>query len=127
MGDWKLRNSDTITTSSSCARLNRVAKELAKRLRSTGYTVFEELRVRMENSFMKPDLIAVKNEVETVMDISIVGDGRAATAWLDKKEKYGTGTPLSAIRLALSHVDSPVVRISNQPSIISWYLLHQIG
>ena len=82
--------------------------------------VFEELRVPTANSFMKPDLIAVKNGVGTVMDVSIVGDGRAATAWLDKNEKYGTERPLAAIRLALSHVGSPVDRISNQPIILSY-------
>ena len=51
---------------------------------------------------MKPDLIAVKNGVVTAMDISIVGDGQAATTWLDKKEKYGTERSLPAIRLSVS-------------------------
>ena len=109
-----------ITHDARCARHNRVAKELAKKLRSIGYTVFEELRVPTANSFIKPDLIAVKNGVATVMDVSIVGDGRAATAWLDKNEKYGTERPLAAIRLALLHVGSPVDRISNQPIILSY-------
>ena len=68
------------THDARCARHNRVARELAKRLHSTGYTVFEEFRVPTANSFMKPDLIAVKNGVATVMDVSIVGGGRAATA-----------------------------------------------
>ena len=109
-----------ITHDARCAQHNRVAKELAKRLRSIGYTVFEELRVPTANSFIKPDLIAVKNGVATVMDVSIVGDGRAATAWLDKNEKLGAERPLAAIRLALLHVGSPVDRIFNQPIILSY-------
>ena len=69
---------------------------------------------------MKPDLIAVKSGAATVMDVSIVGDGSAATAWLNKKEKYGTERQLAVIRLALSHVGSPVDTISKEPIILSY-------
>ncbi|GAA57410.1 nuclear factor related to kappa-B-binding protein [Clonorchis sinensis] len=49
-----------ITHDARCAHHNRVARELAKRLRRLGYTVFEELRAPTSTSFIKPDLIAVR-------------------------------------------------------------------
>ena len=67
---------------------------------------------------MKLDLIAVKNGVGTAMDVSIICDNRSATALLDKKEKYEIKRQLAAIRLALSHVGSPVDRIFDQPIIL---------
>ncbi|GAA54168.1 retrovirus-related Pol polyprotein from type-1 retrotransposable element R2 [Clonorchis sinensis] len=64
-----------ITHDARCARHNRVARELAKRLRRLGYTVFEEMRAPTSTSFIKPDLIAVRERRATVIDVSIVSDG----------------------------------------------------
>ncbi|GAA56135.1 tetraspanin-CD63 receptor [Clonorchis sinensis] len=48
---------------------NRVARELAKCLRLLGYTVFEELRAPNLRSFIKPDLIALRERRATVIDV----------------------------------------------------------
>ncbi|GAA55011.1 retrovirus-related Pol polyprotein from type-1 retrotransposable element R2 [Clonorchis sinensis] len=77
-----------ITHDARCARHNRVARELAKRLRRLGYTVFEELRAPTSTSFIKPDLIAVRERRATVIDASIVSNGRGVTVWNEKKQKY---------------------------------------
>ena len=65
--------------------ITRLPKSSQKDFVPPATLVFEELRVPSKNSFMKPDLIGVKNGVATVMDANIVGDCWAATAWLDKK------------------------------------------
>ncbi|GAA47271.1 retrovirus-related Pol polyprotein from type-1 retrotransposable element R2 [Clonorchis sinensis] len=90
-----------ITHDARCARHNRVARELAKRLRRLGYTVFEELRAPTSTSFIKPDLIAVRERRATVIDVSIVSDGRGMTVWNEKKQKYGADEFSLAIISAL--------------------------
>ncbi|GAA52410.1 retrovirus-related Pol polyprotein from type-2 retrotransposable element R2DM [Clonorchis sinensis] len=83
-----------ITHDARYARHNRVARELAKRLRRLGYTVFEELRAPTSTSFIKPDLIAVRKRRTTVTDVSIVSDGCGVTVW-NEEQKYGADEFLS--------------------------------
>ncbi|GAA51952.1 retrovirus-related Pol polyprotein from type-1 retrotransposable element R2, partial [Clonorchis sinensis] len=103
-----------------CARHNRVARELAKRLRRLGYTVFEELRAPTSTSFIKPDLIAVRERRATVIDVSIVSDGRGVTVWNEKKQKYGADEFSLAIISALCAIGCDVDFLVHQPMIISY-------
>ncbi|KER30671.1 hypothetical protein T265_13125, partial [Opisthorchis viverrini] len=76
-----------ITHDTRCARHNRVARELAKRPRRLGYTVLEELRAPTSTSFIKPDLIAVRDRRATVTDVSIVSEARGVAVWNEEKQK----------------------------------------
>ncbi|GAA56935.1 retrovirus-related Pol polyprotein from type-1 retrotransposable element R2, partial [Clonorchis sinensis] len=109
-----------ITHDARCARHNRVARELAKRLRRLGYTVFEELRAPTSTSFIKPDLIAVRERRATVIDVSIVSDGRGVTVWNEKKQKYGGDEFFLAIISALRAIGCDVDFLVHQPMIISY-------
>ncbi|GAA47163.1 retrovirus-related Pol polyprotein from type-1 retrotransposable element R2 [Clonorchis sinensis] len=109
-----------ITHDARCARHNRVARELAKRLRRLGYTVFEELRAPTSTSFIKPDLIAVRERRATVIDVSIVSDGRGVTVWNEKKQKYGADEFSLAIISALRAIGCDVDFLVHQPMIISY-------
>ncbi|GAA48365.1 retrovirus-related Pol polyprotein from type-1 retrotransposable element R2 [Clonorchis sinensis] len=109
-----------ITHDARCARHNPVARELAKRLRHLGCTVFEELRAPTSTSFIKPDLIAVRERRATVIDVSMVSDGRGVTVWNEKKSKYGTDEFLLAIISALRAVGCDVDFSVHQPMIISY-------
>ncbi|GAA50884.1 retrovirus-related Pol polyprotein from type-1 retrotransposable element R2 [Clonorchis sinensis] len=109
-----------ITHDARCARHNRVARELAKRLRRLGYTVFEELRAPTSTSFIKPDLIAVRERRATVIDVSIVSDGRGVTVWNEKKQKYGADEFSLAITSALRAIGCDVDFLVHQPMIISY-------
>ncbi|GAA54385.1 retrovirus-related Pol polyprotein from type-1 retrotransposable element R2 [Clonorchis sinensis] len=109
-----------ITHDARCARHNRVARELAKRLRRLGYTVFEELRAPTSTSFIKPDLIAVRERRATVIDVSIVSDGRGMTVWNEKKQKYGADEFSLAIISALRAIGCDVDFLVHQPMIISY-------
>ncbi|GAA56546.1 retrovirus-related Pol polyprotein from type-1 retrotransposable element R2 [Clonorchis sinensis] len=109
-----------ITHDARCARHNRVARELAKRLRRLGYTVFEELRAPTSTSFIKPDLIAVRERRATVVDVSIVSDGRGVTVWNEKKQKYGADEFSLAIISALRAIGCDVNILVHQPMIISY-------
>ncbi|GAA49193.1 retrovirus-related Pol polyprotein from type-1 retrotransposable element R2 [Clonorchis sinensis] len=109
-----------ITHDARCARHNRVARELAKRLRRLGYTVFEELRAPTSTSFIKPDLIAVRERRATVIDVSIVSDGRGVTVWNEKKQKYGADEFSLAIISALRAIGCDVDFLDHQPMIISY-------
>ncbi|GAA55103.1 retrovirus-related Pol polyprotein from type-1 retrotransposable element R2 [Clonorchis sinensis] len=109
-----------ITHDARCARHNRVARELAKRLRRLGYTVFEELRAPTSTSFIKPDLIAVRERRATVIDVSIVSDGRGMTVWNEKKQKYGVDEFSLAIISALRVIGCDVDFLVHQPMIISY-------
>ncbi|KER31791.1 hypothetical protein T265_02023 [Opisthorchis viverrini] len=104
-----------ITHDARCVRRNRVARELATRLRRLGYTVFEELRAPSSTSFIKPDLIAVRDRRATVIDVSIVLDGRGVTVWNEKKQTYG-----AAIISALHAIGCDVDFLVHQPMIISY-------
>ncbi|GAA47707.1 retrovirus-related Pol polyprotein from type-2 retrotransposable element R2DM [Clonorchis sinensis] len=103
-----------------CARHNRVARELAKRLRRLGYTVFEELRAPTSTSFIKPDLIAVRERRATVIDVSVVSDGRGVTVWNEKKQKYGADEFSPDIISALRATGCDVDFLVHQPMIISY-------
>ncbi|GAA48569.1 retrovirus-related Pol polyprotein from type-1 retrotransposable element R2 [Clonorchis sinensis] len=109
-----------ITHDARCARHNRVARELAKRLRRLGYTVFEELRAPTSTSFIKPDLIAVRERRATVIDVSIVSDGCGVTVWNEKKQKYGADEFSLAIISALRAIGCDVDFLVHQPMIISY-------
>lgn len=109
-----------ITHDARCARHNRVARELAKRLRTLGYTVFEELRAPTSTSFVKPDLIAVRNRRATVIDVTIVSDGRGLTAWNEKKQKYGADENSSAIISALHASNCEIDSLCHEPLVISY-------
>ncbi|GAA55723.1 retrovirus-related Pol polyprotein from type-1 retrotransposable element R2 [Clonorchis sinensis] len=109
-----------ITHDARCARHNRVARELSKRLRRLGYTVFEELRAPTSTSFIKPDLIAVRERRATVIDVSIVSDGRGMTVWSEKKQKYGADEFSLAIISALRAIGCDVDFLVHQPIIISY-------
>ncbi|GAA54331.1 retrovirus-related Pol polyprotein from type-1 retrotransposable element R2 [Clonorchis sinensis] len=109
-----------ITHDARCAHHNRVARELAKRLRRLGYTVFEELRAPTSTSFIKPDLIAVRERRATVIDVSIVSDGRGVTVWNVKKQKYGADEFSLAIISALRAIGCDVDFLVHQPMIISY-------
>ncbi|GAA54754.1 ATP-binding cassette transporter [Clonorchis sinensis] len=76
-----------ITHDASSARHNRVARELAKRLRRLGYTVVEELRAPSSTSFIKPDLITVRERRAAVIDVNVVLDGRGVTVWNEKRQR----------------------------------------
>ncbi|GAA52030.1 retrovirus-related Pol polyprotein from type-2 retrotransposable element R2DM [Clonorchis sinensis] len=109
-----------ITHDARCARHNRVARELAKRLRRLGYTVFEELRAPTSTSFIKPDLIAVRERRATVIDVSIVSDGRGMTVCNEKKQKYCADEFSLAIISALRAIGCDVDFLVRQPMIISY-------
>ncbi|GAA49124.1 UPF0577 protein KIAA1324-like homolog, partial [Clonorchis sinensis] len=109
-----------ITHDARCARHNRVARELAKRLRRLGYTVFEELRAPTSTSFIQPDLIAVRERRATVIDVSIVSDGRGVTVWNEKKQRYGADEFPLAIISALRAIGCDVEFLVHQPMIISY-------
>jgi hypothetical protein len=109
-----------ITHDARCARHNRVARELAKRLRHLGYNVFEELRAPTSTSFIKPDLIAVRDRKATVIDVSIVSDGRSSTVWNEKKQKYGADESSLAIISALRATDCEIDVLVHEPVIISY-------
>ncbi|GAA48941.1 retrovirus-related Pol polyprotein from type-1 retrotransposable element R2 [Clonorchis sinensis] len=109
-----------ITHDARCARHNRVARELAKRLRRLGYTVFEELRAPTSTSFIKPDLIAVRERRATVIDVSIVSDVRGVTVRNEKKQKYGADEFSLAIISALRAIDCDVDFLVDQPMLTSY-------
>ncbi|GAA55156.1 retrovirus-related Pol polyprotein from type-1 retrotransposable element R2 [Clonorchis sinensis] len=108
-----------ITHDARCARHNRVARELAKRLRHLGYTVFEVLRAPTSTSFIKPDLIAVRERRATVIDV-IVSDGRGVTVWNEKKQKYGADEFSLALISALRAIGCDMGFLVHQPMIISY-------
>lgn len=109
-----------ITHDARCARHNRVAKEFARRLRKMGYSVFEELRAPTSQSFIKPDIVAVRDSIAYVIDISVVGDGRLQSAWSEKVEKYSTETHTAAITSVLSLMGQPVEHVYHEPLIFSF-------
>ena len=109
-----------VTHDARCARHNRVAKELARRLRKLGYSVFEELRAPTSHSFIKPDLIVVHGTTACVIDVSIVGDGRMQSAWSEKIEKYSSEAHTTAITSVLSSMGKPVERVHHEPLILSF-------
>ena len=109
-----------ITHDARCARHNRVAKDLARRLRTLGYTVLEEPRVPTATSFIKPDLIAVRGEVAVIMDVTIVGDNRSHVAYEEKIQKYGTEAYSTAIKSALTLCGLPVTSLIHQPVVLSY-------
>ncbi|GAA50269.1 hypothetical protein CLF_104310 [Clonorchis sinensis] len=80
---------------------NSLAGEFAKRLRRLIYTVFEELRTPISTFFSKPDLIAVRERLVTVLDVSIVPDWRGVAVWNEKKQTYDADEYSLAIISAL--------------------------
>ncbi|GAA56601.1 retrovirus-related Pol polyprotein from type-1 retrotransposable element R2 [Clonorchis sinensis] len=109
-----------ITHDARCARPNRVARELAKRLRRLGYTVFEELRAPTSTSFIPPDLIAFRERRATVIDVGIVSDGRGVIVWNEKRQKYDGDEFSLAIISALRAIGCDVDFLVHQPMIISY-------
>ncbi|KER23336.1 hypothetical protein T265_08748 [Opisthorchis viverrini] len=93
--------------------------ELATPLRRLGFIVFEELRAPTSTSFVKPDLIAVRDRRATVIDVSIVSDGRGVTVWNEKKQ-YVADEYSFAIVSALHAIGCDVDFLVHQPMIISY-------
>jgi hypothetical protein len=108
------------THDARCARHNRIARELAKRLRRLGYIVFEELRIPTTTSFIKPDLIVIREGQATVLDVSVVSDGRCLTVWNEKKQKYGADGNALAITLALRSAGYDIDILCHEPIILSY-------
>ncbi|GAA53523.1 retrovirus-related Pol polyprotein from type-1 retrotransposable element R2, partial [Clonorchis sinensis] len=113
-------NSCLVTHDARCARHNRIARELAERLRRPGHTVSEELSALTSTSFIKPDLTAVQDRRATVIDVSIVSDGRGVTVWNEKKQTYGADEFSLAIISALRAIGCDVDFLVHQPMIISY-------
>lgn len=109
-----------ITHDARCARHNRVARELAKRLRRIGYTVFEELRAPTANSYIKPDLIAVRERRATVIDVSIVSDGRSSAVWNEKKQKYGDDEASMSLISTIHAAGCDISFLHHEPFIVSY-------
>ncbi|GAA53872.1 ATP-dependent RNA helicase DDX1, partial [Clonorchis sinensis] len=74
----------------------------------------------LRTSFIKPDLIAVRERRATVIDVSIVSDGRGVTVWNEKKQKYGGDEFSLAIISALRAIGCDVDFLVHQPMIISY-------
>ncbi|GAA57683.1 hypothetical protein CLF_113073, partial [Clonorchis sinensis] len=67
-----------------------------------------------------PDLIAVRERRATVIDVSIVSDGRGVTVWNEKKQKHGADEFSLAISSALRAIGCDVDFLDHQPMIISY-------
>ncbi|GAA47844.1 hypothetical protein CLF_100871 [Clonorchis sinensis] len=79
-----------------------------------------ELRDSTSTSFIKPDLIAVRERRATVIDVSIVSDGRGVTVWNEKKQKYGAHQFSLAIISVLRAIGCDVDFLVHRPMIISY-------
>ncbi|KER32764.1 hypothetical protein T265_01247 [Opisthorchis viverrini] len=90
----------------------------SQNVRQLGYTVFEELRGPPSTSFIKPDLIAVRDRRATVIDVSIFSDGREVTVWNEKN--YGADEYSIAIISVLHAIGYGVDFLVHQPMIISY-------
>ncbi|GAA56939.1 mTERF domain-containing protein mitochondrial [Clonorchis sinensis] len=78
-----------ISTTTSENKEHGLRRQVGSSSSSPGHTAFEEMRAPTLTSSVKPDLIAVRERRATVIDVSIVSDGRGATVWNEKKQKYG--------------------------------------
>ncbi|GAA47678.1 beta-catenin-like protein 1 [Clonorchis sinensis] len=102
-----------ITDDAKCARHNRVARKLTKRLGRLGYTVFEE-----SVSFIRPDPIAVRERRATVIDVVIILDGRGVAVCNEKKQKYDDDDDEYSFAIISAGCD--VDFLVHQPMIISY-------
>ncbi|GAA55133.1 retrovirus-related Pol polyprotein from type-1 retrotransposable element R2 [Clonorchis sinensis] len=106
-----------ITHDARCARHNQVAMGLAKPFCCLGYTVFEKLRAPTSRSFIKPDCLERR---ATVIDVSIVSDGRGVTVRNEKKEKHGVDEYSLAIISTLRAIGCDVDFLVHQPMTIAY-------
>ncbi|KER26904.1 hypothetical protein T265_13915, partial [Opisthorchis viverrini] len=88
--------------------------------RTFPHTWKTELRTPTSTSFIKPDLIAVREHRATIIDVSIVSDGRGVIVWNGKKQKYGADEHSLAIISALHAIGCDIDFLVHQPMIISY-------
>ena len=92
-----------------CERHNRIARLLAKQLRQKGYFVMEEVLVRKDTTFRKPDLLTRTGKEILVMDVCVAAPHLLELSWRLKKEKYdmdkvrSTAKQLLAANLPIIH------------------------
>ncbi|GAA47632.1 endonuclease-reverse transcriptase [Clonorchis sinensis] len=98
-------------------------EEVGRTVRSMGNSSpgLDKLTPRMLRRFnANPDLIAVRERRATVIDVSIVSDGRGMIVWNEKKQKYGADEFSLAIISALSAIGCDVDFLVHQPMSISY-------
>ncbi len=72
-------------------RHNKIQKYLSNTLKKLGYSITEETRYTIGNSYLKPDLLVTKGNLAVIIDVQIVSDSTQESIYnLDryKVEKY---------------------------------------
>lgn len=105
------------THNARCARHNRVVQRAEQLLRKKDWRTWVEPIISSGSSFIKPDILAFKDNRLIVMDVSIVSGLRLQETWDIKTKKYGSPSNERAIR----HWFDPVagVPLQHLPIVLS--------
>jgi hypothetical protein len=89
-----------------CTRHNKVAKKLSSFLRQKGHVVHEEPLINTKEGLRKPDIISIRDEVATVIDVQIGGDKDLNRAHYKKVQFYSQSPEVTARARSLGGVEA---------------------
>ena len=101
-------------------RHDKVVTSLMKMLSGPNKRILREPIIPIPTSHIKPDIIHIKGDTATVIDVSIVDPTNMLNAYEEKIKKYGTGENADSIRRYLQHEAKEVKKIIHYPCIITY-------
>ena len=113
-------------------RHNNISKMLTNKLRKLKFDIIHEPRIPHKSSFLKPDIVAIRNKDVYILDPSIVAASRDLTlAEEDKTRKYNT-TSIAAwtkkkFGTVNTHIAGVIMDWRGAWSTRSYQLLKQVG
>ena len=108
-----------ITHQPRCRRHNDVVNQIARELTKKGYQVLVEPRIPTAGTFIKPDLIVMKQRCASVLDVTITDESKMTTGHQAKLDKYGNRQNHEAISGYLKMIGWDFITLQHKPVVIN--------
>uniref|UniRef100_A0A8C7YCS3 ribonuclease H n=1 Tax=Oryzias sinensis TaxID=183150 RepID=A0A8C7YCS3_9TELE len=86
-----------VTNDARCQRHNFLVSALSKSLAKRGYKVLVEPRIPTNGTFIKPDLVIIKDRIAQVIDVTVTDESKMEFGHQIKIDKYGSEPNHTAI------------------------------
>ncbi|VDP51977.1 unnamed protein product [Echinostoma caproni] len=110
----------SVTDLSRHRRHNDICNEIIRRCRKQHTTIIAEPHVPTASSYLKPDLVIIRDDQAYILDVAVCGVDRLEKTYRLKEEKYGNTNASAAISAHLSRLtNTPLTQIHQQPIIFN--------
>ena len=102
------------------SRHDKIVKHLVKIAKRNSLRVLVEPQIPHTSTFMKPDIILIRDKTAVVVDVQVCGDSNADLAFKTKAQKYGSPLCHANIMKYLRAMSITVDSLQQAPFVISF-------